>query len=328
MQPRGVTRLAPSPSGPLHLGNACTLTVTWALARRLGWRILLRIEDLDRPRVRPGAEAEIRRSLEWLGVDWDEESPRQSTRGPAYERAMERLAAQGFVFESPHSRAEVRAAGGEVEESDPASAPHGGPPAPAGAPFPRSLRPADPSRRRFVDRGVNHRFLVPDEPIDLVDEVLGPRSIDLARGMGDFILWSKSGTASYQLAVSVDDAASGVTEVVRGADLLPSAAAQTLIHRALGHAPPRWWHLPLVLDEAGRRLSKRDGDLSLATLRERGVDPSRVIGLVAWWIGAGTTAEPRDARALRDACEPELLRRWAQRPPPKLDAPALEWLLG
>lgn len=318
-----LSRLAPSPSGPLHLGNACTFLLTWALARRCGWRLILRIEDLDGPRVRAGAEEEIRRSLDWLGIDVDAEAPRQSTRGAAYEHAMERLADRALVFESRHSRAEVRAAGGADDDRDAASAPHG-----AGAVFPRSLRPAAPGGAGFIDRAVNHRLLVPDEPETVFDEILGPQRVDLARTMGDFVVWSKAGVAAYQLAVSVDDGEQGVTDVIRGADLLPSAAAQSLIHRALGHAVPRWWHLPLVVDEAGRRLSKRDGDLSLRSLRERGVDPRRVVGLVASWAGLVTTPRLLAAAELRDACDPDALRRGCAGASPRLDRAALAWIEG
>jgi len=317
----GVSRLAPSPSGPLHLGNACTFLVNWALARRLGWRLLLRIEDLDQPRARLDAEASILRSLAWLGIDHDGAGERQSLRGGAYERAMEALARDGFVFESPHSRAQVRAAGGD-EEALPSSAPHAG----AAAAFPRSLRPAERAAWRFVDRRVNHRFRVPDQPVVVDDQVLGRHSIDLAREMGDFIVWSKAGVAGYQLAVVVDDAESGVTDVVRGADLLPSAAAQQCVLSALGHPIPRWWHLPLVVDDEGRRLSKRDGDLSLESLQSRGVEAERVIGLFAHWIGLSPAPLELDAAAFRDACDPERVRAWAKAAPPRLGVAELEWL--
>ena len=317
----GVSRLAPSPSGPLHLGNACTFLVNWALARRLDWRLLLRIEDLDRPRVRQDAEASILRSLEWLGIDHDGASARQSLRAGAYERAMEALAREGFVFESPHSRAQVRAAGGD-EEALPSSAPHAG----AAAAFPRSLRPVGRAAWRFVDRRVNHRFRTPDGPEQVVDQVLGRHSIDLAREMGDFIVWSKAGVAGYQLAVVVDDAESGVTDVVRGADLLPSAAAQQCVRRALGHPIPRWWHLPLVVDDEGRRLSKRDGDLALDRLEARGIAPQRVVGLVASWVGLVPSPQTMSAAEFRDACDPERLREWARSGPPRLGVAELAWL--
>lgn len=340
MQCVRVSRLAPSPSGPLHLGNASTFLVNWALARREGWRLLLRVEDLDRPRVREGAEEEILRSLDWIGIDHDGEVDRQSSRGVAYQRALEALAAQQLVFESRHSRAEVRAAAdvalrgrgtsrgnsrqshsGSDDERDAASAPHG-----VGSAFPRSLRPSSPESWRFEDHGVNHRLRIPDGAINFDDQVMGSQRVDLGREMGDFIVWSKAGVASYQLAVSVDDGEQGVTDVVRGADLLPSAAAQSIIHAALGRPAPRWWHLPVVVDGDGRRLSKRDGDLSLEALRHRGVDPRRVIGLVGWWTGFTESLRPLDAAEFRDACEPSKLRSWSTSPPPRLDADALEWL--
>lgn len=339
MRRPGVSRLAPSPSGPLHLGNGCTFMVNWALARRNGWRLPLRIDDLDLPRVRPGAEASIRGTLAWLGIDFDGECERPSRRGPAYEASMTTLAAKGFVFESPHSRAEVRAAsgacpettasasadhddGGDDPDATPASAPH----ASSARPFPRVLRPRDSSAWRFTNRAINHRFRVPDSPERVEDLVQGGRDIDLGRSMGDFIVWSKAGVAGYQLAVALDDSDEGVTDVVRGADLLPSAAAQQCILRALDRPVPRWWHLPLVVDAAGRRLSKREGDLSLGSLQARGVAPERVIGLFGHWVGLEAPLREMNAAAFRDACDPERLRAWARMAPPRLDARALGWL--
>lgn len=317
-----VSRLAPSPSGALHLGNASTLLVNWALAQRGGWKLVLRIEDLDAPRVRPGAEQEIRDSLAWLGITFDCEQPRQSTRGAAYSNAMRRLAAAGLVFESHHTRRELRGAEGGNEQS-PASAPHADGRA---INFPASLRPPSGDAWRFVDSAVNHRFRAPEGVIEVADEVAGTHSFDLARDPGDPIVWSKAGVASYQLAVVVDDGAAGVTDVVRGEDLLPSAAIQSALARALGQPVPRWWHLPLVLDEAGRRLSKRDGDLSLQSLRERGLDPRRVIGLVAHWFGALAAPAPLEAREFVACCSPERLRAWSRGPRPRVDAAARSWL--
>lgn len=304
---------------------------------------MLRIEDLDAPRVKPGAAAEILASLAWLGIDFDETSVPQSQRGDAYVRAMETLAARGMVFASPHSRAEVRAAGGgdpEIESS-PASAPHESVPLRASAPgsqpsrspasssalcFPPSLRPPPGAAWEFTDQRVNHRLRIPEDPIEVLDEVLGAHRFALAETPGDPIIWSKAAVASYQLAVVIDDGAAGVTDVVRGEDLLPSAAIQTVIARALGLAVPRWWHLPCVLDADGRRLSKCDGDLSLATLRERGVDPRRVIGLVAHWIGALDAPVAMEASAFIECCTVERLRVWSRAPRPRLDRAACSWL--
>jgi len=346
-----VSRLAPSPSGALHLGNACTFLVNWALARSRGWELVLRIEDLDQPRVRAGAEEEILASLAWLGIDFDRVVERQSRRTPAYEAAVEALAARGLVFASPHSRADVRAAGGSDEsDAQPASAPHANAPA---LRFPRSLRPPPGEGWRFSDRAINYRLRVPDEPhdvVDVVDEVMGPHRFALADDPGDPIVWSKAGVAAYQLAVVVDDGAAGVTDIVRGEDLLQSAAIQTVLARSLGLPVPRWWHLPLIVDEEGRRLSKRDGDLSLAALRARGVRPERVIGLVAWWFGAGDAQEadrpgsvgacgappltpmsapkPMSSSEFRDHCYVERLRAWHRAPRPRVDAAAHAWLTG
>jgi len=160
------------------------------------------------------------------------------------------------------------------------------------------------------------------------DEIQGRHRFDVSADSGDVIIWSKSGIASYQLAVVVDDAAAGVTDVVRGEDLLPSAAIQQSIARALGFASPRWWHVPLVLDEQGRRLSKRDGDLALAALRERGVDAKRVIGLVAHWIGLQSTHVPMALETFRQRCSVEAIRRWSLRPRPRLDERSINWLMS
>lgn len=316
------TRLAPSPTGPLHVGNACSFLVTWALARRLGWRVLLRIEDLDRDRARAAGGRGVAEQLAWLGIDFDGEPVSQSARLAAYEGAMAALAAQGLVYESPHSRTEVREAAAAL------SAPHAddGPVA-----FPPSLRPAPGPAWGFGRRDVNHRMRMDPGTERIDDRVAGARDFEPARTDGDVIAWTKAGWPSYQLAVSVDDAAQGVTDVVRGEDLLPSAAIQARIHRALGFAPPRWWHLPLVLDGEGRRLAKRRGSLSLDALHDAGVDPARVRGLVAWWAGAVDAPGPVDAARLPALLDEPILRAWHARTrsaPNIVDDRALAWLHG
>ncbi|MFO0784172.1 MAG: glutamate--tRNA ligase family protein [Phycisphaerales bacterium] len=316
--PLAASRLAPSPTGPLHVGNACTFLVNWALARKLGWRLHLRIEDLDTARVQAAAtEAEV--DLAWLGVDHDGPPVRQSDRMPLYHQAMEALAAAGLVYQSPHSRAEVREAAAAL------SAPH----QPAGAPFPHTLRPPPGPAWGFARADVNHRLRVDPGDIAVQDQLHGLSTFHPAQSEGDFIVWTKSGYPAYQLAVVVDDAAQGVTDVVRGQDLLPSAALQTLIYRALGKPAPRWWHLPLVTDAAGQRLAKRAGSYSLTHLRQTGTPPERVVGLVAWWCGAQPSLQPMDAARLPAALHPSMLRVWAARAahqPPSLTDPILEWL--
>jgi glutamyl-tRNA synthetase len=300
--------------------------VNWALARRLGWTLHLRIEDLDTARV-SAAAASTREDLRWLGVDWDGEPVAQSARLSHYERAMRVLADAGLVYESPHSRSEIREAAAAL------SAPHA-PTAPGSAdgaatPFPRALRPPPGPRWSFRDPGVNHRFRVDAGAVAVHDELLGDRVFEPAEAEGDFIVWTKGGVPAYQLAVAVDDALQGVTDVVRGADLLPSAALQTLVHRALGGEPPRWWHVPLVVDAEGRRLAKRRGDLALASLRAAGVPAARVVGVVAWWTGAQERLAPMEAAAFRRAVEPSMLRAWSERAagrPPALDEDVIAWL--
>lgn len=359
--PNLASRLAPSPTGPLHVGNACSFLVNWALARAQGWRLHLRVEDLDAARV-TAAAAHTELDLRWLGVEWDGPAVRQSERMPCYERAMRTLAEAGVVYESAHSRSEVRDAAAalsaphedaEADSRPDATAPNhtpadraapsratsqahtanrATPDLPAtdrAAPFPRSLRPPPGACWGFRGAAVNHRFRVEPESVVVHDELLGVRTLHPAATDGDFIVWTKSGVPAYQLAVAVDDALQGVTDVVRGADLLPSAALQTLVYRALGAAPPRWWHVPLVVDADGRRLAKRRGDLSLAALREAGVPAERVVGLIAWWTGAQERLAPMHAAAFREVLEPSMLRAWSARAatrPPALDQEAIAWL--
>jgi glutamyl-tRNA synthetase len=317
----GITRLAPSPTGALHLGHALTFLVNWALARRLGWRVLLRMDDLDAPRVASSAHDPIA-ALRWLGLDWDGAPVLQRARMPAYRGAMERLAAAGVVFRSPHSRSEVREAAlaaGAPQEGD------------AAVPFPGSLRPPPGPDWRFGDDGINHRLAVPADPIEVTDEIAGRVSVHLAQAHGDFIVWTKAGIPSYQLACAVDDAELGVTDVVRGVDLLPSAAPQQLLHRLLGHASPRWWHVPLVRDAAGRRLAKRDGDEGLDALRARGVTPDRIVGLVAWSAGLAPL-EPCPCQRLPELSERNAvvrgLRECAHRGGLRITPAVLAWLTG
>lgn len=317
--PAPCSRLAPSPTGPLHLGNACTFLVNWALARRLGWRLVLRIEDLDASRVAAAGDTTLA-DLAWLGVDHDGEPVRQSDRLSHYERAMRRLADAGLVFESPHSRAELREAAAAL------SAPHAGERGPA---FPAALRPAPGPAWAFTRGDVNHRFAVAPGAEPVHDEVQGGASFDLAATEGDFIVWTKSGYPAYQLAVVVDDLLQGVTDVVRGEDLLASAAMQQRLYRALGSPPPRWWHLPLVHDAEGRRMAKRRDSTSLASLRAAGADAARVVGLVAWWIGVQPHREPMATEVFRQRLEPSMLRAWAiaaRTRPPTLCPGTLEWL--
>lgn len=273
MSPRPfVTRLAPSPTGDLHLGNARTFVLTWALARRAGGRIVLRIEDLDRRRLRPGAiEAQIDQ-LRWLGIDWDEGPYLQSERQSLYDAALERLTHAGLVYPCVCSRKDIESA---------ASAPHSGDEGPS---YPGTCRDRFTSleeARRAKGREPAIRFRVPVGEITFEDGFRGPTTIDPNKVGGDFVIRSADGQTSYQLAVTVDDAAMGITEVIRGDDLLTSTPRQILLHRALGFEPPRFTHLPLVLAHDGSKFSKRRKDLDLAQLRARGVSANQVIAWIA-----------------------------------------------
>lgn len=250
------------------------------MARQQGWRIVLRIEDLDGPRVKPGAVESCLATLRWLGIDWDKGPWVQSATLEPHAAAMRKLAGRGLVYPCELTRSEIEAA---------ASAPHdatarvesGGE-----RRFPPELRPAGLGPRAFADPASNWRFVTPDEPVRFVDRFAGGQQMNPGRDVGDFVVWTKREQPAYQLAVVVDDSRQGVTQVVRGDDLLGSTARQLLLARALGLGPePTYTHLPLVVGEDGKRLAKRHGDTRLTTYRETGVPAARVVGLLGWWCG-------------------------------------------
>ncbi len=239
-----VGRFAPSPTGPLHFGSLVTAVGSFCLARRYGGRWLLRIEDLDTPRVVPGAADEIMRTLESLGLEWDGEVVWQSRRYQAYESALDRLWNRGLVFGCGCSRQEILA-----------SAPHSGEEGPV---YPGTCRTGlGPGRH---SRAL--RIRVPEEVVCFADGLFGPQEQCLAGAVGDFVLKRADGLFAYQLAVVVDDAESGINQVVRGADLLTSTPRQIYLHSCLGTPIPRYIHLPLVLSPDGEKLSKRHGGVS------------------------------------------------------------------
>src|SRR4051812_33284294 len=275
-------RFAPSPTGELHLGNARTALLSWLWARKGGGGYSVRVEDLDAPRVRRGMAEQQIEELRWLGLDWDGPPVFQSQRLALYEDALRRLG--DHVYECFCSRAEIAAA----------SAPQGD----EGPRYPGTCaalnRAQRDERRKLRDPAL--RLRVPPGPIAFHDEILGEQSFDTGQLVGDFVLRRADGIFAYQLAVVVDDAAMGITQVLRGADLLASTARQLLLHRLLGHPEPRWAHAPLVLSEAGERLSKRDKSLSLSALRNSGTDPRQLVAALARLSGleAGVACEPRE----------------------------------
>lgn len=292
---RAVTRLAPSPTGALHLGNARTFLVNWALARKLGWSIVLRIEDLDGPRVKPGVTEATIDTLAWLGLDWDEGPLIQSDDPSPYTRAMQTLASERTVYPCDLTRAQIEAASSAPQEGSGENV------------FPRELRAGD-IPDRFDEPERSWRFVVEPGEVAFDDTLLGPQSIDPSTDIGDFVVWTKRAQPAYQLAVVVDDARQGVTHVVRGSDLLASTARQLLLYRALGLAPePTYTHLPLVRGEDGRRLAKRHGDTRLDHYRRQGVGPERVVGLLAHWCGLVQSPTPMPAGAFAEAIDPDTM---------------------
>ena len=273
-----VTRLAPSPTGALHLGNARTFLVNHLLARREHWRVRMRIEDLDSPRIKPGATEDMLDTLAWLGLTWDRTNVVvQSTRADQYEQALACLADKGAAYPCVCTRKDIETA---------ASAPHA---EDNDGAYPGTCRgrfPSADAARAATGRDVAWRVIVPDAPIAFADAFAGAQSFDLRNCGGDFVIFKKSGSAAYQLAVVVDDAAAGVNAIVRGQDLLDSAARQIHLRRLLGLGPePRYWHLPLVVGPDGRRLAKRHGDTRLDTYRAAGATPQKVLGLLGYWCG-------------------------------------------
>jgi glutamyl-tRNA synthetase len=271
-------RFAPSPTGRLHLGNARSALLGWLQARAAGGQFLLRVEDLDRARCRPQYVDDLMRDLEWLGLTWDEPLLFQSERDDVYRDALTRLEQRGLVYPCFCTRAEIARA---------ASAPHGlseeGPRYPGICARLTAAEISERSRTRMPA----YRFRAQPGEVRFVDGLQGPYSQDVEAVVGDFVVRRNDGVASYQLAVVVDDAATGITHVLRGDDLLSSTPRQFQLYAALGLSAPEFFHVPLVLGEDGKRLAKREGAFALAELRERGLPPERVLGLLAAWSGLG-----------------------------------------
>lgn len=279
-----VTRLAPSPTGALHLGNARTFLINWWMARQRGWRVVLRIEDLDGPRVKAGADVAAMDDLRWLGIDWDEGPVYQSPRSGIYRAATERLLTEGKAYACVCTRREVELA---------ASAPHAEDGAAVYSGACRGRFASVAEAQGSAGRVPAVRFAVPEGEVEFVDGFRGAIRINPAKELGDFVILKADGTAAYQLAVVTDDAETGVTDVVRGDDLIDSTPRQMLLYEALGMGPrvPGYWHLPLVVGTDGRRLAKRHGDTRLAHYRQRGVPAQRVLALMARWCGIEAGAE-------------------------------------
>jgi glutamyl-tRNA synthetase len=290
-------RLAPSPTGYLHVGHARTFWTAFLRAREAGGTLVMRMEDLDPERSRAVYADAALEDLRWLGIRWQEGPDKggpfapyvQSKRRAIYIAAWRKLLERGCLFAcrcsrrdlenalgAPHERASARAeTRGKLDGEDDEPV------------YPGTCRhlagymlqlPGPTAIELDAPGAINWRFRVPDgEAIEFIDQNLGPQRLVAGKDFGDFVVWRRDGVASYQLACVADDAAMGITEVVRGADLLKSTARQILLNRALGFENPAWYHCQLVVDHNGRRLAKRHDALSLRALRQRGLTPMKIL---------------------------------------------------
>lgn len=272
MTPTG--RFAPSPTGRMHLGNVFSALLSWLSARSKGGQWLLRIEDIDPGRSRQCFADQLMDDLEWLGLTWDGKPVYQSERSEIYEHYFEMLRAQGITYPCYCTRADLLA---------------------TQAPHESDGRVVYPGTCRHLKEQPNKpaatRLIVPDRDITFVDGHYGAQSVNLAHHVGDFIIRRKDGAWAYQLVVVIDDALMGVTEVVRGCDLLLSSPQQMYVAQCLGFTPPQFIHLPLLCNEQGQRLSKRDGGLDMGALRQHHTAPE-IIGLLGHLAGLQSSPAP------------------------------------
>lgn len=295
-------RFAPSPSGRMHLGNVYAALVAWLSARSRGGRVVMRVEDLD-PRAKSGPWAGLLLDdLRWLGLTWDGEPVYQHDRLDLYEEAFARLRDRGLTYPCFCTRAELHAA----------SAPHVGDGTPLYPGTCRGLAPEEAAARAAV-RPPARRLRVPAAGdaagvYSFTDRTFGSRRQELARSCGDFLVRRSDGVFAYQLAVVVDDAEMGVTEVVRGRDLLDSVPRQLYLQDLLDLPHPAYAHVPLLVDARGRRLSKRDRDLDMGELRARFDGPDRLLGLLAAATGLAPDASPVSAERLAASFSWDLIR--------------------
>ncbi len=279
-----VGRFAPTPSGRMHLGNAFAYLMAWLSARSEGGEVVLRMEDLDTLRCTEEYAAGIREDLLWLGLEWDRETPPQRLRTEAYEEALETLREKANVFPCWCTRGSLNLV----------NAPH----AADGHPIhPASCRLRSEEERRRMKGPPAWRLEAPDLTICFTDGVYGPYSENLKTGCGDFVLRRADGVFVYQLAVVVDDGAAGVTQVVRGCDLLSSTPRQLYLCRLLGLPEPGYWHVPMLTDGEGQKLSKRDAAMDLRQLRQDH-RPEEIIGLLAYRSGLIDREEALSPREL------------------------------
>ena len=293
-------RYAPSPTGPLHLGNLQTALLSWLISRLEGGEWLLRIDDLDTPRNRSGAEASILADLAWLGLSWDGPLIRQSERRGLYATVLSSLRRGGALYPCRCSRrllADV-------------SAPHGRSPV-----YPGFCRPLEPRWGPVNRRLPSWRLTVLPGRISWDEQLAAAGVLDAERDIGDVVLRRADGFLAYHLATAVDELSLGVADVVRGADLWSATGAQVALMQRLGGSPPRYWHTPLMTDAAGARLSKRQGGCGLGELQRQGLDPAAVVGRLASGVGLLPEGSRLSAAELLQDLSLERLRNQLQRIP-------------
>lgn len=281
-----VGRFAPTPSGRMHLGNVFAALIAWVSVRSRGGSLVLRMEDLDTQRTSSEYAEILREDLRWLGLDWDWEMPPQSGRSRVYRRYFDELMDMGLLYPCYCTRSQLHSV----------NAPHL---SDGTYVYPGTCRDLTEGQRAAFGRLPAWRIRVPEKVWEFTDLLQGPYRQDLAKDCGDFVLRRADGVYVYQLAVTVDDAEAGVTEVVRGWDLLSSAPRQMYLQQLLGFSHPAYGHVPLLVAPDGRRLSKRDRDLDLGVLRQR-VTPQRLIGVLAAASGLMERAEDISAKELAD----------------------------
>ncbi len=297
-------RFAPTPSGRMHLGNVFAALVAWLSARSQGGGFVLRMEDLDTLRTSDVYAQAIREDLRWLGLTWDSETEPQSLRGPVYDRYFDALSAQGLLYPCYCTRSLLHSP----------NAPHL---SDGTYVYPGTCRNLTVEQRASYRRAPAWRVRVPDRIFWFTDLAQGEYRQNLATDCGDFVVRRADGVYVYQLAVTVDDGETGVTEVVRGADLLSSTPRQMYLRELFGFPQPRYGHVPMLLAPDGRRLSKRDRDLDLGALRRR-MPAEALLGTLAYAAGLIHRREPVSARELIGEFTWDRLRREAVTLDPEL----------
>ena len=279
-----VGRFAPTPSGRMHLGNVFAALIAWLSVRSQGGEMVLRMEDLDILRTSDAYARLLRQDLAWLGLDYDRETPPQSTRSETYDRYFDRLMEMGLLYPCYCTRSQLHSV----------NAPHL---SDGTYVYPGTCRNLTSQARRAMNRAPAWRVVVPDRLWSLDDRVQGRYELNLAKDCGDMVVRRADGVYVYQLAVTVDDGEAGVTEVVRGMDLLSSAPRQMYLQELFGFPHPQYAHVPMLLAPDGRRLSKRDRDLDLGELQKR-FSPEAIIGLLAHAAGLIDRPAPISAAEL------------------------------